>query len=129
MKGELDTAKAVIESIRKTMNAEKATFEKQLARAARGASTSAPSSGDGSAYQKQLESQLAAATKQIAYLDKAYKEKSASLKDAIASQAAPPSGDKSKPSNATSAPKSPKSGSRGTPKKASKELPKWGSRL
>jgi hypothetical protein len=33
MKGELDTAKAVIESMRKTMNAEKATFEKQLARA------------------------------------------------------------------------------------------------
>ena len=126
MKGELDTAKAVIESIRKTMNAEKATFEKQLARATRGAASSAPSSGDGSAYQKQLESQLAAATKQIAYLDKAYKDKSASLKDALASQAAPSSGDKSKPSSATSVPKSPKSGSKGTPKKASKELPKWG---
>ena len=76
MKGELDTAKAVIESIWKTMNAEKATFEKQLARATRGASITAPSSGDGSAYQKQLESQLAAATKQIAYLDKAYKRSS-----------------------------------------------------
>ncbi|KAF8644955.1 hypothetical protein AX14_009321 [Amanita brunnescens Koide BX004] len=89
MKGELDTAKAVIESIRRTMDMEKATFEKQLARAARGASTAttAPSSGDGSAYQKQLETQLAAATKQIAYLDKAYKDKSASLKDALASQA------------------------------------------
>ena len=32
MKGELDTAKAVIESMRKSMDAEKAVFEKQLAR-------------------------------------------------------------------------------------------------
>ncbi|KAF8651014.1 hypothetical protein AX14_008511 [Amanita brunnescens Koide BX004] len=79
MKGELDTAKAVIESIRKTMNAEKATFEKQLARATRGAPSNTPGSTDGSAYQKQLESQLAAATKQIAYLDKAYKEKNQPL--------------------------------------------------
>ncbi|KAF8660475.1 hypothetical protein AX14_007441 [Amanita brunnescens Koide BX004] len=127
MKGELDTAKAVIESMRKTMNAEKATFEKQLARASRGASTSAPSSGDGSAYQKQLESQLAAATKQIAYLDKAYKEKSASLKDALASQSTPAVGNKQpKASNAPSTPKSPKAASKGTPKKATKELPRWG---
>ena len=129
MKGELDTAKAVIESIRRTMNAEKATFEKQLARATHGASTStaAPNSGDGSAYQKQLESQLAAATKQIAYLDKAYKEKSASLKDALASRATPATDYKqSKPSNASSTPKSPKTASKGTPKKSSKELPKWG---
>ncbi|KAF8692820.1 hypothetical protein AX14_002381 [Amanita brunnescens Koide BX004] len=127
MKGELDTAKAVIESIRKTMNAEKVTFEKQLARATRGASIIAPSSGDGSAYQKQLESQLAAATKQVAYLDKAYKEKSASLKDALASQATSSSGNKQpKPSNASGAPKSPRAASKGTPKKASKELPKWG---
>ena len=127
MKGELDMAKAVIESMRKTMNTEKAMFEKQLARATRGASTTAPSSGDGSAYQKQLESQLAAATKQIAYLDKAYKEKSASLKDALASQATPSSSNKQpKPSNATSAPKSPKAASKGTPKKASKDLLKWG---
>ena len=120
MKGELDTAKAVIESIRKTMNAEKATFEKQLARAARGTSSTitAPTSGDGSAYQKQLESQLAAATKQIAYLDKAYKDKSASLKDALASQATPAADNKQ--------PKSPKAPAKGTPKKASKELPKWG---
>ncbi|KAF8633620.1 hypothetical protein AX14_010724, partial [Amanita brunnescens Koide BX004] len=127
MKGELDTAKAVIESIRKTMNAEKATFEKQLARATRGGPAAPPSSGDGSAYQKQLESQLAAATKQIAYLDKAYKEKSASLKDALASQDSPSSGSKQpKPSNASSTPKSPKAASKGTPKKASKELPRWG---
>ncbi|KAF8695819.1 hypothetical protein AX14_001632 [Amanita brunnescens Koide BX004] len=127
MKGELDTAKAVIESIRKTMNAEKATFEKQLARATHGASTTTPSSGDGSAYQKQLESQLAAATKQIAYLDKVYREKSTSLKDALASQATPSSGNKQpKPSNATSGSKSPKAASKDTPKKMSKELPKWG---
>jgi hypothetical protein len=127
MKGELDTAKAIIESIRKTMNAEKATFEKQLARATRGASTTTPSSGDGSAYQKQLESQLAAAMKQIAYLDKAYKDKSASLKDAVASQTAPSSGGKQpKPSNAASGSKSPKGTSKGTPKNTSKELPKWG---
>ena len=127
MKGELDTAKAVIESLRKTMNTEKATYEKQLARAARGASGTAPSSGDGSAYQKQLESQLAAATKQIAFLDNAYKEKSASLKDALASQDALSSGNKQpKPSNATNVPKSPRTGSKGTPKKASKELPRWG---
>ena len=127
MKGELDTAKAVIESVRKTMNAEKATFEKQLARAARGASNTAPSSGDGSAYQKQLESQLAAATKQIAYLDKAYKEKSASLKDALASQPTSSSDNKQpKPPSASSIPKSPKAASKGTPKKTSKELPKWG---
>ena len=129
MKGELDTAKAVIESIRKTMNAEKATYEKQLARAARGAPApfAAPSSGDGSAYQKQLESQLAAATKQISYLDKAYKEKSASLKDALASQATPVADSKQpKSSNASGTPKSPKTASRGTPKKTSKELPKWG---
>ncbi|KAF8648405.1 hypothetical protein AX14_008805 [Amanita brunnescens Koide BX004] len=84
-------------------------------------------SGDGSAYQKQLESQLAAATKQIAYLDKAYKEKSASLKDALTSQPTPaPDNKQSKPSNASSAPKSPKTASKGTPKKASKDLPKWG---
>ena len=123
MKGELDTAKAVIESLRKTMNTEKATYEKQLARAARGASSAAPSSGDGSAYQKQLESQLAAATKQIAFLDKAYKEISASLKDTLASQDASSTGNKQpKPSNASNAPKSPKTGSKGTPKKASKEV-------
>ena len=127
MKGELDTAKAVIESMRKTMNAEKATFEKQLARATRGAPSAGPSLGEGSAYQKQLESQLAAATKQIAYLDKAYKDKSASLKDALASQVTPSSNDKlPKPSNSTSVPKSPKTTSKGTPKKASKDLPKWG---
>ncbi|KAF8690087.1 hypothetical protein AX14_003110 [Amanita brunnescens Koide BX004] len=127
MKGELDTAKAVIESIRKTMNAEKATFEKQLARASRSVSNAAPSSGDGSAYQKQLESQLAAATKQIAYLDKAYKDKSASLKDALASQATVSSNSKqSAPAPATSVPKSPKAASKGTPKKTSKDLPKWG---
>ncbi|KAF8675476.1 hypothetical protein AX14_005117 [Amanita brunnescens Koide BX004] len=127
MKGELDTAKAVIESVRKTMNMEKATYEKQLARAARGALGTTPSSGDGSAYQKQLESQLAAATKQIAFLDKAYKEKSASLKDALASQDASSSGNKQpKSSNATNTPKSPRTGSKGTPRKASKELPKWG---
>ncbi|KAF8687122.1 hypothetical protein AX14_003695 [Amanita brunnescens Koide BX004] len=123
MKGELDTAKAVIESMRKTMNAEKATFEKQLARATRGPS----SSGDGSAYQKQLESQLAAATKQIAYLDKAYKDKSASLKDALASQdTRSPNNKQPKPSDAASAPKSPKAASKGTPKKGPKDLPKWG---
>ena len=127
MKGELDMAKAVIESIRKTMNAEKATFEKQLARATRGASTTAPSSGDGSAYQQQLESQLVAAMKQIAYLDKAYKDKSASLKDALASQATPVAGGKQpKSSNATGGSKSPKATPKGTPKKASKELLKWG---
>ena len=127
MKGELDTAKAVIESIRKTMNAEKAMFEKQLARTTHGVPTAAPSSGNESAYQQQLESQLVAAMKQIAYLDKAYKEKSASLKDALASQATPSSGNKQpKSSNATSGPKSPKIASKGTPKKASKELPKWG---
>ncbi|KAF8669589.1 hypothetical protein AX14_006022 [Amanita brunnescens Koide BX004] len=129
MKGELDTAKAVIESIRRTMNTEKATFEKQLARAARGVSSAAAasSSGDGSAYQKQLESQLAAATKQIAYLDKAYKEKSASLKDALASQSTSAANNKQPtPSNVSGTPKSPKTTSKGTPKKASKELPKWG---
>ena len=127
MKGELDTAKAVIESLRKSMDAEKATFERQLARATRGVSSAAPGSGDGSAYQKQLESQLAAATKQIAYLDKAYKEKSASLKDALASQATPSSSNKPLKSSSTpSGPKSPKATSKSTPKKTSKELPKWG---
>ncbi|KAF8698603.1 hypothetical protein AX14_001084 [Amanita brunnescens Koide BX004] len=126
-KGELDTAKAIIESMRKTMDAEKTAFEKQLAHAMRGASTTAPSSGDGSAYQQQLESQLAAATKQIAYLDKAYKDKSASLRDALASQATPSSSSKQpKSANAAAGTKSPKSTPKSTPKKASKELPKWG---
>ena len=65
--------------------------------------------------------------KQIAYLDKAYKDKSASLKDAVASQTAPSSGGKQpKPSNAASGSKSPKGTSKGTPKNTSKELPKWG---
>ena len=124
MKGELDTAKAVVESMRKTMDAEKATFEKQLARATRGSSSS--NSGEGSAYHRQLESQLAAATKQIAYLDKAYKDKSASLKDALASQTAPSSNKQPKPSNATGGSKSPKTTSKSTPKKTPKDLPKWG---
>ncbi|KAF8662348.1 hypothetical protein AX14_007085 [Amanita brunnescens Koide BX004] len=110
MKGELDTARAVIESMRKSMDAEKATFVKQLERTTRGAPTTAPSSGDGSAYQQQLESQLAAATKQIAYLDKAYKDKSASLKDALASQATPSSSNKqpktARPADGTKSPKS-----------------------
>ncbi|KAF8686041.1 hypothetical protein AX14_003976, partial [Amanita brunnescens Koide BX004] len=127
MKGELDTARAVIESMRKSMDAEKATFQKQLAHAAHGVSTAAPSTGDGSAYQQQLESQLAAATKQIAYLDKAYKDKSASLKDALASQATPSTDNRQpKSSNAANSSKSPKVASKGTPKKASKDLPKWG---
>ena len=47
MKGELDTAKAVIESMRRTMDAEKATFEKQLSRATRGVPTAAPVQGMG----------------------------------------------------------------------------------
>ncbi|KAF8718450.1 hypothetical protein AX14_011828 [Amanita brunnescens Koide BX004] len=127
MKGELDTAKAVIESMRKSMDAEKAMFEKQLARATRGTSVAAPSSGEGLAYQQQLESQLAAATKQIAYLDKAYKDKSASLKDALASQTTPSSNNKqSKTASSAAGTKSPKSTPKNTPKKVSKELPKWG---
>ena len=127
MKGELNTAKAVIESMRKSMDTEKVTFEKQLARAMHGAPTTAPSSGDASAYQLQLESQLAAATKQIAYLDKAYKDKSASLKDALASQATPSSSNKQpKPASTTTGTRSPKSTPRNTPKKTPKELPKWG---
>ncbi|KAF8708936.1 hypothetical protein AX14_013500 [Amanita brunnescens Koide BX004] len=127
IKGELETAKAVIESMRKSMNAEKQAFEKQLARATRAAPASGPGSGNGSAYQQQLESQLAAATKQIAYLDKAYKDKSASLKDALASQSTPSaSSTPPKPATASSGAKSPKSTPKSTPKKTSKELPKWG---
>ncbi|KAF8677320.1 hypothetical protein AX14_004806 [Amanita brunnescens Koide BX004] len=115
IKGKLETPKAVIESLRKSMNMEKQAFEKQLARASHHAPATTPGSASNSVYQQQLEAQLAEATKKIAYLDKVYKEKSASLKEALASQPTPSSGTKL-----------PKSTPKTTPKKIAKTLPKWG---